>query len=318
MSMHFREIAEQAAADGVIAPDEILALRRAGWSDGQIQPDEAEAIFAINDHLRETTREWSDFFVEALGEFIVNGVEPKGYVDEEQADWLMARVSHDGKTESLTELELLVRVFERAESVPQGLRDYALGQIERAVLTGIGPTRGGGALEAGNVTEAEAKLMRRIIFSSGSERPAAVSRHEAELLYRIKDATLGSDNSPEWKRLFVQGVGNYLMGFASHTAVSPERAEELERFMSDHHSSIGGFFGRMGKSAINENFYQTVGRVFGRKSHGTDLEAEAGKAAEVTAGEQMWLEAELEGNGQIDDYDQALLDFLAEEAGFRR
>ena len=44
----------------------------------------------------------------------------------------MTRVSHDGKTDSLTELELLVRVFERSQNVPQCLRDYALEQVERA------------------------------------------------------------------------------------------------------------------------------------------------------------------------------------------
>jgi hypothetical protein len=318
MSMHFREIAERAAADGEITPEEILSLRRAGWSDGHITPDEAEAVFVLNDQLRETSREWSDFFVEALGEFIVNGVEPKGYVDEEQADWLMARISHDGKTDSLTELELLVRLFERAQSVPQRLRDYALEQLERAVLTGIGPTRCGGALETGNVTEAEAKLMRRIIFASGSERPAAVSRKEAELLYRIKDETAGTDNSPEWKRLFVQGVGNYLMGFASHTALSSERAAELESFMSDRRSSVGGFFGRMAKSAINGNFFKSVGDAFGRGRRESDLAGEAGKAAQVTSSEQLWLEAQLDGNGRIDEYDRALLDFLAEESGFSR
>ena len=48
MSIHFRDLAEQAAADGAIAPEEILSLRRAGWGDGRIQPEEAEAIFAIN------------------------------------------------------------------------------------------------------------------------------------------------------------------------------------------------------------------------------------------------------------------------------
>jgi hypothetical protein len=83
MSMHFRELASKVAADGLITPDEILSLRRTGWGDGKIAPEEAEAIFAINDAIDAPTNEWSDFFVQALGEFIVNGVEPKGYVSEE-------------------------------------------------------------------------------------------------------------------------------------------------------------------------------------------------------------------------------------------
>ncbi|MCX7865263.1 MAG: hypothetical protein N2423_09575 [Novosphingobium sp.] len=318
MSMQFRQIAQQAAADGAITGEEILALRRAGWGDGAIRPDEAEAIFAINDNLRETTPEWSDFFIEAIGEFIVNGVEPKGYVNDEQADWLMARIRHDGRTDSLTELELLVRIFERALSVPQRLRDYALEQIERAVLTGIGPTRDGGFLEAGNVTEAEARLMRRIIFSTASETPAAVSRREAELLYRIKDQTASADNSPEWQRLFVQGVGNYLTGLARDAALSRERTAELESFMNDHRASVGRFFGRMARSAVSENFLGNIASVFSRKADHPDMSDKADNAAKLIPSEQMWLESRLEGNGRIDQYDQALLDFLASEGGFSR
>ncbi len=78
MSMHFRDIAVQAAADGAISSDEILALRRAGWADGRILPEEADAIFAINDKVSAPSGEWTDFFVEALSEFVVNGSEPKG------------------------------------------------------------------------------------------------------------------------------------------------------------------------------------------------------------------------------------------------
>jgi len=318
MSMHFREIAEQAAADGVITAKEILALRRAGWSDGAIQPEEAEAIFVLNDQLREPTNEWAEFFVEALGEFIVNGVEPKGYVSEEQADWLVAKISHDGRVNGLTELELIVRLFDRASSVPARLRDYALDQIERIVLADEGPAHMHDGHDAGGISEPEARLLRRIVFASGSDRPAGVSRTEAEMLYRFKDATLHRVNSPEWKRLFVQGVGNYLMGFSGGAALTRERAAELEGFMNNRHSSIGDFFGRMGKSVLNDNFYQSIGDVFSGKGHKTDLDEEVAKAAEVTASEQMWLEDQLDGNGQIDEYDQALLRFLAEESGYSR
>ena len=315
MSMHFREIAEQAAADGTITAVEILALRREGWASGRIEPVEAEALFVINDRMARHAREWSDFFVEALGEFIINGVEPKGYVDETQADWLIAKIDHDGKLNSMTELELLIRLFERAKSVPDRLREFALEQIERAVLTGQGPTRCGGSLQKGNVTGAEAKLMRRIMFSSGSERPAAVSRKEAELLYRIKDATLGANNSPEWKRLFVQGVGNFLMGFNSHTPLSRERAAELESFMNDHSSSIGGFFGRMAKHAVKGTMFDGFGSD---KPEGPGLEVRVDEARELTTSEKTWLEGKIDGNARVDEFDQALLDFIAEETGETR
>ena len=308
MSMQFRDLAEQAMADGAISADEILSLRHEGWSNGLIDTDEADAIFVLNDHLDQPTSEWSDFFVEALSTFIVHSLEPAGYVTEDQAEWLIERIDNNGRLDSLTELELLVKVLEKAIDVPERLNTYALGQIEQAVLTGEGPTRDGGALEKGNVTEAEARLLRRIIFAQGSERPAAVSQSEAEMLFRLKDATLTANNAPEWKRLFVQGVGNYLQGFGGSEPLSRERAAELESFMNHSAASIGGFFSRMARSNPVSGFAS----VFGTKPEAEDHDAEAASAHEVTGIEQAWLQGQIDSNGLIDEYDQALLDFLAE------
>lgn len=311
MSMQFRDLAEQAMADGAISADEVLSLRHEGWSNGKIDSDEADAIFVLNDHLDQPTREWSDFFVEALSEFIVHSLEPKGYVTADQAEWLIERIDNNGRLDSLTELELLVKVLEKATDVPERLNAYALDQIEQAVLTGEGPTRDGGTLEKGNVTEAEARLLRRVIFAQGGERPAAVSQNEAELLFRLKDATLDADNAPDWKRLFVQGVGNYLQGFGGKEPLNRERAAELESFMSNSAASIGGFFARMARSNPRSGFTN----VFGAKAEEPDLDTEVATAHDVTGVEQAWLQGQIDANGQIDAYDQALLDFLAEEEG---
>ena len=135
MTLHFRAIAAQAAEDSAISADEILALRRAAWPDGKIDPEEAEAIFILNDQISAPTLEWSDFFVEALVEFIVNTTEPKGYVSEENARWLIERIEHDSKVCSLTELELVVSVLGKAQSTPESLRVFALEMLEQAVLT---------------------------------------------------------------------------------------------------------------------------------------------------------------------------------------
>jgi len=309
MSMHFSDVARQAMADGAISAEDVLALRRAGWADGQITPEEADAIFAINHRLDQPAAEWVDFFIEAMGEYVVNQLEPRGYVTDEQARWLISRIEQDDKLHSLTELELLVRVFEKALDVPESLRTFALEQIERAVLTGDGPTRCGGRLDKGNITLAEARLLRRILFASGSDRPAAISRGEAELLFRLKDQTLGANNDPEWKRLFVQGVGNYLQGFASSSNLTRDRAAQLEAFMNDTSSSVGAFMGRVVRSVGAPN---RMGKVFGRKAATPALDDLVDQARKVTSDEQAWLDCQIDANGVVDEYDEALLEFLAE------
>lgn len=308
--MQFRALAEQAAADGAITAEEILGLRRSAWPDGRISPDEAEALFVLNNHIAVPTPEWSDTFTEALTEFVVNGTEPRGHISEANARWLIEQIGHDGKVDSLTELELLVRVLEKALSAPESLRLFAQQQIEKAVISGEGPTRRDGGLEPGRITLAECNLLRRMVFASGSDRPAAVSRAEAELLYRIKDATLAADNAPEWERLFVQGVGNYLQGWQGAKGVTRERAAELEAFMNDRTSHIGRFFGRMTK--VDSNGFTSALReaVFGEREPGRDSSAEASADHTLTDSERLWLAARIDANDKVDALDEALLRFL--------
>ena len=307
MTMHFADIARQAAADGAITAEEILALRRAGWSDGTISPDEAEAVFELNDALSEPTAEWSDFFVEAVGEFVVNGTEPRGYVSEANAAWLIARIDRDGALQGMTELELLVRVLERGVNAPEMLKTYVLEQVEQAVLTGSGPTRRGGELSPGHVNAAEAAILRRVLFAPAGDGPATVSCAEAELLFRLKDATLGAANALEWKPMFVQGVASYLGGVASRTAqLSRERAAELEAFVADDSTRVAGFLGRMAKGAP-----KAFGAVFGAKQPERDRLAELRAGEAVTPEEQEWLDAHVQADGEVDGYEQALIAFLA-------
>ncbi len=312
MTMQFRSLAEQAAADGEIDAAEILSLRRSAWPDGRISPDEAEAIFVVNDRIAAPTAEWSDFFTEALVEFIVNTAEPHGYVSDDNARWLIERVQHDGKVNSLTELELVVRVLEMALSAPESLRLFALDLLEQAVLTGEGPTRTGGNLDPGSVTSAECALIRRTIFAAGGDRPAAVSQREAEMLFRVKDATLGAPNAPEWERLFVQGVGNYLQGWQGAKGLTRERAGELEAFMDDRSSNLGGFFKRMATTNAN-GFKQALREVgFGRRTPSRDVAGEAARDSAVTDSEKLWLDARIDADDKLDALEKALLRFLSE------
>ncbi|MEY4953075.1 MAG: hypothetical protein RL299_1499, partial [Pseudomonadota bacterium] len=286
MSMEFGNIANAIASDGRIAAEEILELRRLGWADGKMDPEEAEALFTANDACVSPTSEWCDFFVEALSTFIVQTVEPKGYVDDEMADELISRIDRDGRVGSMAELELLVRVSEIAVNVPGQLKAYALKHIEEAALHGEGPTRQG-ELSPKGINETECKLLRRLIFAPASDRPAAVSKSEAEMLFRIKDATLYEANAADWEKLFVQGVANFLQGFGGKEPLSNERAAELEEFMNREGAGVGGFLGRMFSS--RPDFDGAFGSLLDLSPHAPDIEDEVTESAEVTPEENSWL-----------------------------
>jgi hypothetical protein len=316
MTTQFIDITQRAAADGQITAEELLALRREGWGDGIITRAEAEALFVLNNSLSERSNEWCDFFVEAIGEFVLNGTPPRLQCSLEEAVWLIGQIDQDGVVESIVELETMVRIIERAENVPERLKNYVLDQIEREVLTGTGPTRCGGALSATHISSAECRIIRRVIFASGGHGPAAVSRFEAELLFRLKDETLAEENAPEWDDLFIDGVANYLKGFTLQNAqVSHERKLELEAFVADNRASVGRFMGRVAKEApmVANHF----GKVFGKKQDaatGTDYTALAIAGEAITDFEQEWLEKMIDADGEVDELESRLIARLAAEA----
>ena len=167
----------------------------------------------------------------------------------------------------MTELELMVRVIEKAQNVPDFFKDYVLRQVEQAVMTGTGPTRCGGELSAAHISSAECKILRRVIFASGGHGPAAVSRKDAELLFRLKDATLQDENAPAWDSLFVDGVANYLKGFQLQNAqLDHARVKELEAFVADNKARVGRFIGAMAREVPQARNH--FGKVFGKNAEG--------------------------------------------------
>ena len=314
MSMHFRDLAAQAAAAGQISAEEILELRQAGWADGKMDPDEAETLFHANDHLAEPTAEWCDFFVEALSEFVVNTVDPKGYVDPDMGEELVLRIDRDGRVGTLAELELLVRVSEKAISLPGPLKAYALKQIEDAVLNGDGPTRHG-SLDAAGINATECALLRRLIFAPGSDRPAAVGKAEAEMLFRIKDAALYENNAPDWEKLFVQGVANFLLGFGGKEPLPIERAAELEAFMGAEGAGVGSFLARMMKSDVEDSVGQAFGSLLDIAPNAAGIDEQVEEALQLTEAEEVWLLDHIDLDEELDPMEKALLAFIADETG---
>ncbi|XUU61443.1 hypothetical protein ACRAQ6_04000 [Erythrobacter sp. HA6-11] len=312
MSIQFSQLADKVAEDGVVTPSELADLRQLGWGDGKIYREEAEAIFAINNTLNSRDDQWVDFFVEAISEFVLNGSEPRGMCDEDEAKWLIGALDHDGKLDSMAELETLVRIVEKAQNVPDLLKNYALRQIEQAVLTGTGPTRCGGDLAACHISAAECRLVRRLIFASGGHGPAAVSRYDAEFLFRLKDETLQEENAPQWDDLFVDGVANYLKGFAlTNAQLDHARVKELEAFIADNKPRVGRFVGAMAREL--PQVHNHFGKVFGKKSEGLNYTETEAAGNLVDDNEQAWLEKMIDNDGEIDDLERALLSRIIEE-----
>lgn len=312
MSFQFSDFAAQIKAGQAVSARDTLGLRQWAWANGAICEHEANGLFDLNALGRSPAREWVDFFVEAITEYVVNQVPPRGYVTDENAAWLMAKIDHDGTVESLGELELLVKILEVASNAPAALKAYALAQIETVVLTGKGPTRTG-PITPGCIDEAEVHLLRRLIFASGGDGALKVSEAEADMLFRLKDATLGADNASSWQQLFVQGVGNFLMAHGGAPALDIDEARRLDGFMAHKDDGVFGFLSRMGKSIDLQGARQAV---FDNDDVDEIAARDAALATDrkVTGVEQAWLNARLDADKARDPLEVALLAFIADES----
>lgn len=290
-----------------ISAEEVLELRATLWSDGSISPAEADRLFELNAGAA-PSNEWTGFFVEALSEYLIARGTPRGYVSDDDAEWLIRSIERNGRVESQAELELIVKLLEHAAYVPQSLKRFALAEIEKIVVTGSGSTRGGGDLAPKRIDDAEVALLRRLFFAPAGDGPAKVSRSEAELLFRLKEATLNADNGKDWQRLFVQGVANHLMAHQAFVPPSPEEEARLEQpYKADPWGHV--------LSRLDHEAPDFEGAL--HREHEADrvraLESAVTQDAAVTNEESDWLERLFERDGARDPMEQALLDFLAED-----
>ena len=296
-----------------IGAEDVLALRRLVWRDGAVSREEADALMGLNTACPLRATEWVDYFVEVMCDYLVHQQKPEGYVDAANAQWLMDWIDRDGRVDSLAELELLVKVLEVASVVPQSLKDYALRQVEVAVLSGEGPTRktglavSGGMLDKGTINDTEVELLRRIIYAQAGDGTYVVSRAEAELLFRLKDATLNGGHAATWPDLFVKAVANHLMAHASYEPLTREEQAGVDAYVADTNVSLGRFFGRVFGGRTDARLSQ---KVF---DNGEDDSAAAKVDAQITPGEKTWLYTQIDADGARDALETALLNFIRRE-----
>ena len=299
-------------ARGSIKDADVLKLRRNYYADGQITADEAEIIFTLNDACPVQDPGWADCFVETITDYIVDQCKPEGYLTTENADWLIARISRDGRIETKTEMELIVSVLDKARWVPQSLVRFALEQVKDAVINGTGPLRSGTKLEPGVVTEADVDLLRRIIYSFGGDGNLAVTQPEADILFDIDAATAGADNHPSWGDLFVKAIANCVMAASGYATPSREAALARDAWLdrrgdlSPDKMTAGmgsGFKGLFEGYREQSEEERAIARLTQQKIEIVTNEA-------VTAVEAGWLAERIGRDGTLSPNERALLMFL--------
>ena len=309
---------EKLAADGRIAAEEALDVRRAVFPDGAVSRGEAEALFNLNDRVGDDDTSWNVCFIEAICDHLTLAQEPQGHVTDEGAAWLESRISHDGVIESVTELELLLKLLERAESCPARLHELARDWVSRAVLAGKGYEGRDHSLVPGQIGETELAMIRRVLFAAAGAGNVAVTREEAEWLFDLDTATEGFAHVAGWRDLFVSAVMNHL--FAVGPSALLERGEMMRR---------ASWLDAQGSGGAGHLLRRTLGRLGGGHSelladimysgsaakHVERRQAEATLAEALTTPEAAWLVARIRADSRRTANEQALLDAVKAAKG---
>ncbi|MHA1189407.1 MAG: hypothetical protein ACTSSQ_02950, partial [Alphaproteobacteria bacterium] len=273
-------------------------------------------LFALDEVADRHDTAWTVLFTEALTDYLVIQQAPEGYISQENADWLIARISADGTVKTETELELLIKVLEKAKSSPASLAAFALNQVKSAVISGDGPATCGRELEPGKVGRVEADLMRRILYAFGGDGNIAVTRAEADVLFDINDAVADAENDPAWTDLFTKALANCLMAASGYTVPSRDVALKREQWLDSDTGGVANFFGRMMSGGFRGviDAYKAPSTEEAWAERNAKFATDNQIAEVVTEAEADWLADRIGRDGHIHENEKALLRFISEES----
>jgi hypothetical protein len=309
---------DEIVSRGSITETDLHTFRRIFYEDGIVTADEAELLFRLNNACPAQPGGWSDFFIEAITDYLVFQERPQGYLTAVNGHWLIDRISSDGRVGSKTELELLVNVLDKARWAPVSLAKVALEQVKAAVVHGDGPLRTGRSPGAGHITEAEVDLLRRIIYAFGGEGHVAVTRDEADVLFDIDEAVQDSGANHAWTDFFVKAIANVMMAASGYSVPSREEALRQEASLEnpDQQTSVLASLLSMVQTNLSSvrDAYQdqtTEERALARLEH---QRIEIITNEEITEAEATWLVGRLERDGRLSPSEVALIGYLKHES----
>lgn len=300
-------LVEKLAADGRISDTEAVEVRRAIFPDSAVTRAEAEALFHLNERVKGDDPAWDACFVEAVCDHLMLANEPFGHVTEEASYWLEMRIGRDGVVEGPTELELVLKLIEKAESCPARLHEFVRQSVSHAIRQ-----------NGGTIGEAEVVIIRRVLFAAAGAGNIAVTRQEAEWLFDIDEATAGHAHVSGWRDLFVSAVMNHL--FAAGPSSLLDREGMLQRaawLRKEHRGGLGSFLSRVvegGAQGFKEKARQP-NQTEGQFARLEQRAVEAHVAEALDTAEAAWLVTRMRTDSRRTVNEQALVDAVKAAKG---
>lgn len=289
--------------------DAVARLRASVYADGAIDADEVRRLCHVAAEEGFPTAAGRQLYIETLTDYVALQTAPSGHVSEEMARWLIGVLSADGIATDL-EVDLLVNIMRRSDSVPAELSAFALAEVSRSVLTG--------AEDGGIISAADVERLRTILYAFGNERSVGISREEAEVLFDLNDRSREVENDPAWSDLFVKAIASFLMAARGYTLMSREQALSRDAWLDAPTGGVTALFGDMLSSMLS-NGLRGVWSAWRQQDDTFSMLDEANEtrireAEAVTSEEVKWLADRIGRDGVIHANEKALLKFLSAES----
>jgi hypothetical protein len=308
---------DKLAADGRVSQEEALEARRLVFTDGKVARAEADMLFMLNERVGGDDPAWAALFVEAIGDHLMQTGEPEGHVSEEGARWFAAAIGRDGSLERETELAALLKVLDRAESVPASLVSLARDLVYRAVVTGKGYVGRDAALVPGQIGETELALIKSMLYAAAGAGDVYVTREEAEWLFSIDAATEGRAHCPGWRDVFVNAVMNHLFAAGPSAMLGRDQMVARANWMNEKSAGIGAFYARIFKGGV-KGFADRLaqpGALADEAARADARESQANAAEALDLGEAAWLVARINADKRKTANERALIEAVKAAKG---
>ena len=294
-----------------ITSEDVADMRRKFWEDNVINEEEAAFLFSLNDRFQSQNEDWIMFFIEAMSTYCVSHTVPRGYMTQDNVDWLVFKIHENNAMESATELMLLIKILETAHQVPQTLVIYTLEQIKEGILKGNGPFKSGDDARPGVIDKDEVEMIRRVLYSVGGDGNISITKREAEFLFDLNEKSEEELNHASWLELYTVAVTNYLMTVGGHEPVPRETVIKRQEWLEER-GTTWGFMSKMLNFSTwsDTNEHDFSGMSFER------MEQQNSEAESITEQEASWLYSLMTSDSIISDNEKEMLKYLFERSAF--
>ncbi len=229
---------EEMCHRGTIKESDIEALRAVISGQAALDQSSMDDLFRIHAlcHLKPVA--WSDLFIDAVTEFLVNEAQPIGYLTADQVRYLMERLERNGRLETRTEFDLILNIIATARWAPESLAATALNAVLAAIELGKGVARGNYESMPATLSSRDVALIRAILMDFGGDERRPLTRTELEVLIHIDECIGQGLRSTDWIELYVKAVANAILA-ASGYAV-PVRSIALSNCVGDAQNASEG------------------------------------------------------------------------------